>query len=358
MLLSMYGKLKFTLVLLPCFNAPIKSIFARRMRISLFILNLCILFCCSNNLCAQDSTISIPQPKPEPVINIDSLIRDSLNKIFILNHKPLSADEKKKIIFQKEPSAYGQYVKVYLSNVKWYPFGIPDKMLVSTKRTRLNLEWIFYTFLFLFLFTAVIGRYSNGLLNRLFKIYANDGFIHRQSKDQLAQQPLVIFSLNLLFVFTLGLFVFFGLGWDHQYTGLLRWGILTSCFVAIALLYFFKQIIFKILGWAFGQEEAFQDYLFVVFLNNKLIGLICLFASFLMSFSGQATSVFIFNFILFVIGIMMGYRFVRGYLVFSKHARAGFFTLLLGFISLEVLPTALILKFIFKSVEQYISVLS
>jgi hypothetical protein len=154
------------------------------------------------------------------------------------------------------------------------------------------------------------------------------------------------------------LFIFFGLGWDQEFSGNMRWLILAACFVVIAVVYLFKHLFFKILGWAFGQEQAFEDYLFVVFLNNKLMGLILLFASFLMAFSSSSSSVFIFKFTLFLIGLMFLYRFLRGYQVFSRQSRIGLFTLLLAFISLELIPSAIIVKFLEKTIDLFVTGIS
>jgi hypothetical protein len=312
---------------------------------------ICLLLICSglSKVLAQDTSIVYTPVE----INIDSIIQDSLRKAFILNHRPLTEKEKTAVTFNKEASVYGKYANAYLKNVEWYSFAIPKGALYSPKRIRPNLEWIFYSFLFLFLFTAVLGRYSNGLLRKLWKIYVNDGFIYRQSKDQMSQQPVVSISLNFLFIFSTGLFIFFGLQWDDEFTGNMRWLILASSFLVIAFVYLFKHVFFKLLGWAFGQEQAFDDYLFVVFLNNKLAGLILLFSSFVMAFSDATSSSFTFNLSLFLIVLMLLYRFLRGYQVFSKQSRIGFFTLLLAFIALELIPSAVLIKFLTKSVNLY-----
>lgn len=296
---------------------------------------------------------SIDYPAVE--INIDSIIQDSLRKAFILNHIPLSEKERTSVVIKKEPSVYGSYVKYYLEHVGWYSLKIPKGALYSPKRVRQNLDWIFYSFLFLFLFTAVLGKYSNGLLRKLWKIYVNDGFIHRQSKDQMSQQPVVSIALNVLFIFSAGLFIFFGLGWDQAYTGDMRWLLLMVSFVALGLVYLFKQILFQMLGWAFGQEEAFGDYLFVVFLNNKLWGLVFLFASFVMAFSDSSTSTITFRLTLFLVGLMLLYRIMRGYQIFSRQSRIELFTLLIAFVALELIPSAVFIKFLSKTIELYLT---
>ncbi|MEY3059394.1 MAG: hypothetical protein RL000_746 [Bacteroidota bacterium] len=317
---------------------------------SFFLICLLLIISGLSPVIAQDESIAYPSVE----INIDSIIQDSLRKAFILNHRPLTKKEKTAISFNKEISAYGSYANANLKTVQWYSLDIPKGGLYSPMILRPNLEWIFYSFLFLFLFTAFLGRYSNGLLRKLWKIYINDGFIYRQSKDQMSQQPIISIALNFLFIFSSGFFIFFGLQWDDKFIGNTRWLILFSSFLVIAFIYLFKNIFFKLLGWAFRQEQAIDDYLFVVFLNNKVTGLILLFSSFIMAFSNTSSSSLTFRIALFLVGMMLIYRFVRGYQVFSKQSQIGFFTLFLSFIALELIPTAVLIKFITNSVSIYL----
>jgi len=74
-----------------------------------------------------------------------------------------------------------------------------------------------------------------------------------------------------------------------------------------------------------------------------------LFASFLMAFAEPGSSFVIFRLSLFLLGIIFMIRLIRGFQVFSRQARLGIFNFLLAVISLEVLPSAVVLKFISKS---------
>jgi hypothetical protein len=271
-----------------------------------------------------------------------------------LNHKPLTAKERNRVVLNKQASAYGQFANYYLSNVAWYSFSNPKNAVFSPKRIQQSLEWIFYTYVFLFLFTATLGKFSNGQLNRMWKVFINSGFIYRQAKEQMDQQPLFSVLLNLVFVFSSSLFLFFGLGWDHEFTGVYRWYILFSSFVVIVGVYLFKFIFLRTIGWAFGQKEAFDNYLFVVFLNNKLLGLILLFSSFLLAFSGGPTSKTLFAISLVVIALMFVYRFFLGYKTLLRQTRMGVFSLLLAFFAVELIPSAVVIKFVSKAVNLYL----
>lgn len=287
-------------------------------------------------------------------LNIDSLIQDSLNKAYILNHRPLTAKERNRVTLNEQTSAYGLFANYYLSNVAWYSLSTPKNSVFSPKRIQQSLEWIFYTYLLLFLFIAMLGRFANGQIKRMWKVFINSGFIYRQAKEQMAQQPLVAMLFNLVFVFSSSLFLFFGLGWDHEFTGIDRWYILLSSFVVIVCIYLFKFIFLRTIGWAFGQKEVFDHYLFVVFLNNKLLGLLLLFSSFLLAFSGDITSNTLFTTTLVVVALMFFYRFFRGYQTFLRQTRMGVFSLLLAFFSVELIPSAVVIKFISQSVNLYL----
>jgi hypothetical protein len=316
------------------------------MKSKIYILFLCLA------LCAMHTNAQLVAEQQNDVeINIDSLIQDSLSKAYILSHKPLTEKERTTVVLEKTTSAYGPYANYYLYNVSWYSLKSSIRAVYSLKRTRPNVEWIFYVYVFLFLFTAVLGKYSNGLLRKIWKVFINDGFIYRQTREQMTQQPFVSIFLNLLFVFSTSLFLFFGLGWDHEFTGAYRWYILVSAFTSVALVYVFKFIFMRTMGWAFGQEETFDNYLFVVFLNNKLVGLVLLFSSFFMAFSSSATSAFVFKSTLVVLFLMLVYRMLRGYQVFLRQTRIGFFSLILAFLSLELIPSAVVVKFLSKTID-------
>jgi hypothetical protein len=69
-------------------------------------------------------------------------------------------------------------------------------------------------------------------------------------------------------------------------------------------------------------------------------------ASFLMAFSSAEGYSTVFKAVLYIIAILFGVRLINAFQIFTRQARAGLFNILLAFISLEVLPTAILLKFI------------
>jgi hypothetical protein len=167
----------------------------------------------------------------------------------------------------------------------------------------------------------------------------------------MAQAPLASFLMNTLFILSGTMFVFFGLGANRLFAGVERWQSMGLILLFLVIVYSSKYIFLQFMGWVFKLKEPFQGYVFIVFLNNKISGILMLVASSTMAFSEPDTGFFIFKFSLFLLGIVFFIRYIRGFQVFSKQARMGIFNFLLAVISLEILPSAVVLKFIAKNFD-------
>lgn len=295
---------------------------------------------------AQESGIALPELISS---NIDSLIADSVKKAFILNHRPIDAAELNRVELGQVKGFYGNYVSTYIAKVELYKVNAHASRLFISKRNAPGQEWIFYSFALLFLFLSLIHAFFGSYLQKVFRVFSNEGFVYRQSKDQMTQAPLAALLMNLLFVLSGTIFVFFGLRGNLIFTGVERWQSMGLILVFLLIVYLFKYLFLQFMGWIFNLREPFDGYVFIVFLNNKISGILMLFASFLMAFAEPGSSFVIFRLSLFLLGIIFMIRLIRGFQVFSRQARLGIINFLLAVISLEVLPSAVVLKFISKS---------
>ena len=295
---------------------------------------------------AQESDFAVPELLST---NIDSLIADAVKKAFILNHRPIDSIELNRIELGQSKGFYGNYVSGYISKVQFYKANAQASKQFISKRNPPQLEWMFYSFAFLLLFLSLINAFFGSYLQKVFRLFANEGFVYRQTKDQMTQAPLAAFLMNLLFMLSGTFFVFFGLGAHLLFTGVHRWQSMGLIFAFLVLVYASKYVLLQFLGWVFNLREPFDTYVFIVFLNNKVSGMLMLFASLLMAFAQPDARLLIFNLSLFLVAIIFLIRFIRGFQVFSKQARLGFFSFLLAVISLEILPSAVMLKFISSS---------
>jgi hypothetical protein len=300
---------------------------------------------------AQESNFAVPELVSA---NVDSLIADSIRKAFILNHRPVNAAELNSIELAQVKGVYGSYVSTYMAKVEFYKANAPAAQQFISKRNPSRLEWMFYSFALLFLFLAVINAFYGSYLQKVFRVFANEGFVYRQAKDQMIQAPVAALLMNLLFVLSGTLFVFLGLGANRLFAGVERWQSMGLILFVLVIVYTSKYLILRFMGWVFNLREPFEGYVFIVFLNNKIAGILMLFASSMMAFSEPGSSFLIFKLSLSLLGIIFLIRYIRGFLVFSKQARLGIFNFLLAVISLEILPSAVALKFISRNFEFFL----
>lgn len=276
---------------------------------------------------------------------------DSAYDAFILNHEPLTAEELSAFKLDRtHKTAYDAYVSAYLQDHTTYALTKNAIQAAVTKRTRVNLEWVFYSFAALFLLLGLVRNIWREYFDKVFLVYFNQGFILRQKKDAMMMWSLPSVLLNILFVLSAGFFVFFGQGSNYLLTGMDRWQVMSFIMIIIAFVYLFKYFFLKFLGWMFNQKEVFEQYSFMVFLNNKIVGVIMLVASFVMAFSGKGVYGEIFSLVLYLIGLLFLIRVVNAFRIFSLQTKAGIFNILLAFISVEILPTAMLVKFSLHSI--------
>ena len=299
---------------------------------------------------AQDTLSYIPELIS---YNVDSLIRDSVRKAFILNHIPLRKSELDTIMLVKEDKAYGKWTAFYMENIKWFLLKEPANRLYLSRRTNEGMEWQFYSFSLLFLFASFLITGNRNYIKNIFKVYGSDGYAFRQARDFLQQSPLTSVGLNIQFLLTAALFVYFGFGSRIEQVGMDRLGIIVAVIIILLFVYAFKYIFLQILGWIFKSKGQFQQYQFVVLLNLKIAGWVFLISAFLMAFSVQFIAGLVFKLALAACVLIFFFRIWKGYMIFARHAQVNLFTYLLAVVSFEVLPAAVFAKIAYGAIDSW-----
>ena len=300
--------------------------------------------------------IELPSDSMTSSFNVDSLIADSIRKEFILTHKPLTAEEQNAVVLQKTALHFGEWLKPYMQQVDAYPvFKLATRIHVSRREVAAD-EWIFYVFLLLLLFLAWINHSNPLYLKNVFRVYVNEGFIFRQTKDQMEQSVVTAFLYNLLFILSGAAFIYFGTGMAHIFNGGERWVFMGMCMLFILVVYLVKFIFLSFLGWLFQEKESFNNYIFMVYLNAKIIGIIMLFAALLMAFATQQEAGQIFRWVGYLIILMTAIRLIRAYGIFSR--KAGLFVYLLCVLSIELIPNAVLIKAVATGFELIVNGIS
>jgi len=221
--------------------------------------------------------------------------------------------------------------------------GKPLSMVSHPRRQSLQ-DNIFYTILTLIALLAFFRFFYVRYFNNLFRVFFNSSLRQSQLTDQLLQAKLPSLFFNLISVASGGLFTYLLLkyyNWNTNYNPLIVIGICSLC---LATIYLLKFITLKFTGWITGYKEVTNTYIFIIFLINKILGILLLPFIIIIAFSVPVIiKVSVLIAILFV-GSMILMRFFRSYGLLQhqlKISRTHFFMYIVG---IEILPVLLIYK--------------
>lgn len=205
-------------------------------------------------------------------------------------------------------------------------------------------DWLVYVIGGVLLLLGIIRSSYLKYFSDLFRAFLNPTLSQRQLKDQLSQSPFPNFLLNTFFAISLGLYLYLLMYRLNYPTDAIAWMLIPGLIILVGIIYVVKYIVLRFCGWLFGNEELIDAYVFILYLINKVLGI--LLAPFLVILAFckpeiATTSLYIsvfFIVLLIVYRYVRSYSLVRQYLSFSK---LHFFLYLCAF---EVVPVLIITK--------------
>ncbi len=215
---------------------------------------------------------------------------------------------------------------------------------VNQERAESNSDQVFYFLLALMILLAFLRFFFSRYFFNLFRVFFNTSLRQGQLTDQLLQAKQASMFFNIFFFFTAGIYIYFLLlhfNWISQKDNL---SIMLICAVGISGIYFLKYINMKFTGWLTGYSEAANTYLFIIFLINKILGILLIPFVIVIAFSPdylKKTAVII---SLLMVGIMFTLRFLRSFSLLHNQIKVSRFHFFLYITGIEVLPVLLIYK--------------
>jgi hypothetical protein len=320
--------------------------FAGSMRIKPIYFLAFFLFCSSQNLLqAQDSAgpkqfkdSSLPvQTVPDSVPQLTG--GDSMRVILTdLNRFP-SADTS---------LVYGRKVGRYISEHPYYKVMPRALRLPSLIRTRPDTDWIFYLFACCLIYLALIRIAFPRYFQDLFRVFFNSSLRQKQIREQLIQEPLPSLLLNIFFFFSSGGFLYFlarHYGFTKPYNQWLAFGF---CILLLMAVYLVKFLLLRFMGWVFGRRPEAETYIFIVFMINKMAGLVLLPVSIILAFSNYQEAQTVIGIGLFLLVILLIYRLVRAYGAIHNSLKINQLHFIVFVFAFEVVPIMLLYKVLIK----------
>ena len=240
--------------------------------------------------------------------------------------------------------SYSSVVNGLLSSNKFINIKEPAVFFIAEKKQMHGKEFVFYTLCIIVFILGLFKTFYRGYFNNLFRVFFNTSIRQTQLTDQLLQAKLPSFILNIFFAITTGFYIWLLFKNYHPPRFINDQLLLPVCIMGIGVLYFAKYCILKFIGWMSGMQQATDNYIFVIFLVNKIIGIILVPFIIILAFS---TPFWINNttiFSLLVLGLFFLSRYIKTYGVLEYKFPLEPLHFIIYITALEIVPLLLIYK--------------
>lgn len=180
--------------------------------------------------------------------------------------------------------------------------------------------------------------------NNLFRVFFNASLRQSQLTDQLLQAKLPSLFFNIIFVLAGGVYVYLILNFYNWIPAQNFWLLVLYCGLSVGSVYFIKFITLKFTGWVTGFKDVTNTYIFVIFLINKILGVILLPFIVVIAFGNPELASACVIISLFLIALMFVLRFFRSYGLLQHQLKVSGFHFFVYVLGIEVLPLLLIYK--------------
>ncbi len=221
--------------------------------------------------------------------------------------------------------------------------GTPVAMPVKFKQQATG-GIFFYLLLLLVLLLALLRFFYARYFTTLFRVFFNTSLRQSQLTDQLLQAKLPSLLFNLFFILSAGTYVYFLLQYYHVVPNIKYWLFWAGSIGATAVIYFTKYSSLKFTGWITGYSQTTSTYVFVIFLINKILGIVLLPFTILMAFGGANVAVAAALVSLLFTGLLLLMRFLRSYGLLQNQLKINRFHFFLYLAGVEIIPLLVIYK--------------
>ncbi len=220
----------------------------------------------------------------------------------------------------------------------------PAVFFIANEKQSSGKEYIFYTLCIVVFILGLFKTFYTIYFNNLFRVFFNTSIRQTQLTDQLLQAKLPSFILNIFFTITTGIYIWLLFKYYHPPRLISSQLLLPFCIGGVGILYLTKYCILKFMGWMSGMQQAADNYIFVIFLVNKITGIIMVPFIILLTFSMNHWINYIVIFSLLVMGLFFLSRYAKifGVLEYRFPLQPLHFVIYIA--AVEVVPILLIYK--------------
>ncbi len=211
-------------------------------------------------------------------------------------------------------------------------------------RTFNGKEFTFYILCILLFILAIFRTFYPMYFNNLFRIFFNTSLRQTQLTDQLSQAKFPSFVLNIFFTLSGGIYIWLLLKHFNKVQTIHSHTLLLICVISVAAIYLIKFLILKFTGWLAGIKSTVDNYIFVIFLVNKIMGVLLIPFLILLAFSINVWIPSIAVISGLFIGLLFLSRYAKSYGALEKKLNINSLHLLIFVIGAEIIPLLIFYK--------------
>lgn len=245
----------------------------------------------------------------------------------------------------KPPVSFDSSYKAILAKSRLNLFAKPQFQIEKEKQA-VKKDWLFYYILGIALLFGLLRISYLRYFGDMFRVFFRTSLRVNQIREQLVQSGLQSLLFNLFFAVAAGTYVYLLISYFHVSVQLPDLFIPLVTTAAIALLYLGKYVFLQVSGWLFGMKNAAETYSFIVFLINKIVGIILLPFLFVIAFAEKELAGIAITISLVVIVGLFLYRFLRAYSPVQAEIKVGRFHFFIFFLAFEIAPLLVIYKLV------------
>ena len=237
------------------------------------------------------------------------------------------------------------------NNLYFKFFGKPLQIVMLERKVYGN-EKFFYLLVLLFFYYGLIRVIFSKYLGDLFTLFFRATLRQQQLREQLLQNPLPSLLLNIQFLVTGSLYAALLARYNNILAQTNLWLLCLYSLGLLVSIYLGKFLTLKTMGWILRINRATDVYLFIVFMVNKMAGIFLLPVLLLMAFPYPPLLPAIIALSLFVLALLLGYRFFVSFRLVRNEIKLNLFHFFLYLCAFEIAPLLLIYKVLLIFVER------
>lgn len=215
--------------------------------------------------------------------------------------------------------------------------------LISKEKQQHGKELIFYLLTILVLITGIFKVFYARYFNTIFRVYFNTSLRQNQLTEILVQAKLPSLIFNILFFISTAIYIWQVLSFYHWINKSLAF-LLPFLILGLAIIYIAKYCVIKFLGWLSGNSAAANSYIFIIFLINKIVGILFIPFIVLLAFSPSDWHSIIILISFFCFGLAFLSRYIRSYDLLRSKLVVSRLHFIIGIAALEILPILILSK--------------